>query len=543
MVKVNIDYNPYIMDFKVKFNGKEPRINSLVEKYEMIPLQEWVGLVPEILYNEMNGYDFDLEFVGTKLDYDDLVTALKRARVTEDDVRCIHKRELDSRQDTLKDTIDLTSWLKDNRNHRFDFDTFVIENNDKLDNNQSIIIIGDTSLGEFVFDNTNISVELISNIEELDKTSTDDTPIIFEIERFSVQELKDGLLTLQEQNKVSAQQLFFFVSNKQSIRKYYRILLDLGVEKPKMINTVEDKKLKRYFEYYPVSNYIREYVKIVRSKYDSLNEQLEADLKESEEVNGEIMKTIRKIEDKIDIIEKAIEHIGSIKETKYEIASSIAKSNFISGIENWRSKKTKISNEKEAIKLAAEFEEETRYFYGQFIDELNKMVDSMIDEISIECRSCVENIDEESFNIVFEKIIKEVKGEFYRIHSDLLEIKEESYEKPKESLLNVFKKSNSNEEKEDVLVITYPCQKWREHVLDVVNPLIEENIRNKNDEVNKYRLDMTSIFMDKLNAILDKNNEKKSEVSKQLSDDILLLQQDSDWLKKFGEVLSKIERG
>lgn len=27
MVKVNIEYNPYLMEFKAKFNEKEPRIN------------------------------------------------------------------------------------------------------------------------------------------------------------------------------------------------------------------------------------------------------------------------------------------------------------------------------------------------------------------------------------------------------------------------------------------------------------------------------------------------------------------------------------
>ena len=60
MVKVNLDYNPYTMDFKAKFNGKEPHVNSLVEKYEHLPLQTWIKEIPHILYDEMNGYDFDL---------------------------------------------------------------------------------------------------------------------------------------------------------------------------------------------------------------------------------------------------------------------------------------------------------------------------------------------------------------------------------------------------------------------------------------------------------------------------------------------------
>ena len=33
----------------------------------------WVEHIPRILYDEMNGYDFDLEFSGTELDYNELV--------------------------------------------------------------------------------------------------------------------------------------------------------------------------------------------------------------------------------------------------------------------------------------------------------------------------------------------------------------------------------------------------------------------------------------------------------------------------------------
>lgn len=37
MVKVKMDYNPYLMETKVKFNNKEPRINSLIEKVLSVP--------------------------------------------------------------------------------------------------------------------------------------------------------------------------------------------------------------------------------------------------------------------------------------------------------------------------------------------------------------------------------------------------------------------------------------------------------------------------------------------------------------------------
>ncbi len=34
MAKVELNYNPYLLETKVTFNGNEPRINSLIEKYD-----------------------------------------------------------------------------------------------------------------------------------------------------------------------------------------------------------------------------------------------------------------------------------------------------------------------------------------------------------------------------------------------------------------------------------------------------------------------------------------------------------------------------
>ena len=36
MVKVELEYNPYLMETVVRFDGREPRINSLVEKYQEV---------------------------------------------------------------------------------------------------------------------------------------------------------------------------------------------------------------------------------------------------------------------------------------------------------------------------------------------------------------------------------------------------------------------------------------------------------------------------------------------------------------------------
>ena len=57
MVKAELEYNPYLLETAIKFNGQKPRINSLVEKYEAGALRNWVDKVPKVFYDEIEEYD------------------------------------------------------------------------------------------------------------------------------------------------------------------------------------------------------------------------------------------------------------------------------------------------------------------------------------------------------------------------------------------------------------------------------------------------------------------------------------------------------
>lgn len=99
MIKAQLSHNPYVMETKVMFNNRAPRINSLVEKYQEGDLHTWIKKIPSIFYDEMNGYDFELEFSGTKLDFEELQKAFKEAGVTDEMVHLFHKNELDAREE------------------------------------------------------------------------------------------------------------------------------------------------------------------------------------------------------------------------------------------------------------------------------------------------------------------------------------------------------------------------------------------------------------------------------------------------------------
>lgn len=81
MKKVFIQYNPYKLETDIKIDGEKLKADStlgglIVDKR----LQEWVECLPEKLVKESNNDEFEVEFHGTRLDYEDLKATLIEAR-------------------------------------------------------------------------------------------------------------------------------------------------------------------------------------------------------------------------------------------------------------------------------------------------------------------------------------------------------------------------------------------------------------------------------------------------------------------------------
>ncbi len=124
MVKAELSYNPYLLETVITFNGSKPKINSLVEKHLSDTLQSWIASLPDIFYSEMNGWDFDLDFVGTKVDFEALQMAFDAARVGRSSVRIFHKNELECAERKSEVISALIDWLKENPNRRFSLSDF-----------------------------------------------------------------------------------------------------------------------------------------------------------------------------------------------------------------------------------------------------------------------------------------------------------------------------------------------------------------------------------------------------------------------------------
>lgn len=81
MKKVYIKYNPYKLETVITVEGRELAENSkLREKIQgEVRMQEWIEELPTLLLTEYNDTEFEIEFYGTLLDYEDLVEVFKNA--------------------------------------------------------------------------------------------------------------------------------------------------------------------------------------------------------------------------------------------------------------------------------------------------------------------------------------------------------------------------------------------------------------------------------------------------------------------------------
>lgn len=81
MAQVYVKYNPYRLETTLMVNGREvPTDSSLYKVTKGKRLQEWIGMFPQKLREELNTVDFSLEFCGMALDWDDFEDAFEQAR-------------------------------------------------------------------------------------------------------------------------------------------------------------------------------------------------------------------------------------------------------------------------------------------------------------------------------------------------------------------------------------------------------------------------------------------------------------------------------
>ncbi|MBR6403471.1 MAG: hypothetical protein IKS48_08835 [Eubacterium sp.] len=362
----------------------------------------------------------------------------------------------------------------------------------------------------------------------------------------SIQDFQNTLFYINQNNEdVFENQFFVYVRTKSKADMYSRLLADIGFKESHIIYKLDTPILKKYFEYFPISDFIRDYLSVIRKKVNELKAKMDVEKDESEKANGEVMSQIMMIEKHISDIKDAVVELDNINKTTVLPEWDFARTKMLETITTWKIKKTKITSNDEAVKLADQFEEEVKYQWSKFIEVISAVTVENKNTITKKCNEIYDKATRsQTSNISCDTNFETYKSAFDGINVELLKIKEENYEKHRDGFINAFLKeiASANEDKEEVLVTTYPCQRWREYVEQFTNTIIDKIIEERNSEIQEYCKETSMKNMEKLIHLLDEREKDKEDFSKRLSSDIRELQKDSDWLNTFIENLETIER-
>ena len=543
MIKSELIYNPYLLETEVRFNGNPPRINSLVEKYQDKKLQSWVSLIPSIFYDEMNGYNFELDFSGPELDFEEVRDSFVKAGVGKDLVQLFHKGELKSRNEKSLAIDSLLEWLQKNPNRKFDFPSFMNENKELFEGAYPLVVIGGSIKVSELFNDIEISVDNVESADELRKTDLQSTPVIFYLDRKSVGWLQYNLVTLLKRNDITAEQLFFIISPVLG-EKVKRVIQDLGVKEPQIILSPDDNDVYKYLEIFPVSEYIYDAIKAFRKQTDQIEVILDEENKKSEITNKDIHGRIKELEAILGRLKAACERLKNKDNIDLPSELKIAKLDLLTAINQWKKKKTKISKPEEARLLSYEFDTEVRQRFEQFKMEIQKDYSLECASLLSQCEECYREVGYRE-DFVIEKIEPDAltRSIAPNISDQLMEIKEEQYVMPKEDFLGKFFKSNQEEvPREPVLETTYYYEKWRSYAVGQIEPVADQMIQEAYSFLQAYYQKVSLLYVDQIEKLIEEITEEKEKVSSQLSADEQLLQADNDWYAAFCEKIHDIER-
>lgn len=107
MREIFIKYNPYKLTTEIKIDGDSLKKNSRLN-FEDARLQEWVEMLPDLLFEEFCTKEFKIMFHGTIPDYEDMVAMVEEARKKEIYIQLEHipAKEVKDKEEAIQDVFD-----------------------------------------------------------------------------------------------------------------------------------------------------------------------------------------------------------------------------------------------------------------------------------------------------------------------------------------------------------------------------------------------------------------------------------------------------
>ena len=538
MISVELQNNPYLLETHVRFHGQRPKINCQIEKYENQLLSDWVSNVPQIFYDEMNGYDFDLIFSGTEYDFQKLNQAFAANDVTPEQVRLIMRNELEDAEVKSDEINKMLEWLRSERNRQFDFEVFYNANKELFEETFSCVLIrGIDELTEGL----TFTLENVNSIEEIAGTNLTYIPVVFVVENNILRKFRRELTELLVRKDVEQKQLFFYISPSMDQEYVIRFIQDLGVKNPHVISRLDDGNIATYIKNYPMIVYVREVIQTIEKEIKIMDAQLKEKNEQSAIENAEVHYQISALEEIVDKIKEVDRNFVDLDNYSGGTKFSNLKDELEDLIKKWKIRKTKVVGESDIDKNAAEYEQYLIKYMSEFYKNATAYYQYERGRIEKEFKDIYlkQPLDPEyePEGVVLSMPSKTV---IMGIKEVLVELKEERFEE-KPDLFDFFKVSS--ETKELVSVVTSYYEKWREKAVELIIPNVENYIEESQKNLQDYYNELAKKYHEKLSNLHDCKVKEKNNIASKLSEDERLLQADNEWLTKFKDQLIRIERG
>lgn len=539
MIKTELKYNPYLLETSVKFSGKEPKINSRVEEYTSSKLQDWILHLPDIFHDEMNGWNFEVDFSGTKMDFDELQEAFEKSGA-KGSFSLFHNSELEGPKQKKQRIEQLYLWLEENKSRKFDYQVFK-ENNGTLLNDVYALIIVQGNL-EFSNEN-NAAIENVNDVNEMEHVSLEDTPIVFFVGSDNHSFLKTNLKQIIQRNDVSSNQLFFYLDTSVSLGKTQRIISEMGVANPQIISESPKEigyRIEKYFKTYPMTAYIQKVIGLFSKIQFDIDSILKIETEENVSINSETRLEINSLDVVINKLKMAQEKINHRENLHPPIVFKEKVKEFEMNITKWNKNKINVARQK-----SLDFSDALEKYFNEFLIQ----IEAEFNEISCQIHknfSEMYNSADYGDGYVGKEINSFDKSGF-RMPSIVEELLEFKVEKmiPENNIFDMavsLFSSTKPEETKEKLVIEYPTEKWRNYALQTITPIVDDVLKKTTDSLLKFYESLAEEYLEHLKVQIEKQTEIKNEISSQLSDDERLFQADIDWFDKFKEKVHELER-
>lgn len=544
MVKVELKYNPYVLETKVYFNGQLPKINSQIEKFENKRLFVWSDKLLDILYSEMNGYDFDLDFSGTKADYEKIKYLIKKNHLNSE-IRLNFVNRLEEAAKKCRRFKEMITWLKRSSIEEFHFLEFWEINQEYMIENNLLYVLVDKKVADFSIEDLDVNVESIDSISQLPE-NIGFYPVLLVLDADKEAEFRQNLLALLQRKDLIADQIFILISENVNLAYYIRLINDLGLKQPQFIHSIDSPLIYDYFENYVRIDFLFKALKILETQKDMTSSKLDQKFETMKQNNREIFEKISKLDKEIADIQSAIEQFENWHLVMYKNEFEKLYVQLNETITHWKSRTKQIRNDSEAEKMMKELQGLTEKSLFEFKNAANRLFDDKLSELmNIFSRLYKDSNIQDSFYVHSRNELIISKYEVKNFSEKLRVLRQERLV-PKEDIFGIINRIVKNEQnniQELVSDISYDLDKFREIACNETLPIAQNLLIDIENRLQSLQLYIVDEYKTHLSTILNEKLLEKANEANQLSAAEKYLQDKKDWLIEFSGQLSEIERG